>query len=1168
MCTLLAGHTMCGAQTGPTPATVVPGERLSDWVLRNYEVASTDVSALQWRASGQRAAQERLRQAVVANVPNEELSRWLQGLPLTGRVPLANADVRWLQIAPQDDPILRDGDSVVVPSRPRWVAVVSEIGIVCKVAHSAGRHAAEYLKACFGASTPALRDWAWVAQPDGRTARMGTAPWNAQSQDEPAPGAWLWAPSRSAAVAENVSDNLIRFLATQLPAEARPGEALLSVTPNDLSLARSSPPPADLRLTASDWGDIGLLQTPTARMAAVGAGRAHYANVQPYTRLNFMLQPFDWLEAGFRYTDISNRIYGPTVGSDQSLKDKSIDVKVRLLQEGLRWPELAVGVRDIGGTGLFAGEYLVASKRWGAWDASLGMGWGYAGGRHNLKNPLAGLDKNFDARSGNDNLNGGTVNAQNLFRGPTAMFGGVQWQAAGSPWLFKFELDGNDYQSEPDNNNQPSRTDFNFGAVYQYSPNLNLAVGFERGNRIMLGLTLHTDLRKLQSPKVLDPVLPAVQLNAGTTARQSAEQIAKAVAVYTGWTVERMSIDGGVITLAAQTDGAVMLDERVHRALVVLHSNAPAAVRTFVLFLQERGLPLSRLTIDRNEWVRQNTQAEAPALRLPARQIAPGEPELGVGMASEVQVNEVHLPRPKLQASWGPSYAQSLGGPDGFLLYQLGLQASAEYRLGNRTWLSGTANARVLDNYQNFKYDAESQLPRVRTDLRQYLTASRLTIPNLQLNHVADVGAGHYVSAYGGLLESMYAGVGAEWLYRPWQGKWAVGADINQVRQRNYKQDLLGQKDYEATTGHATLYWDTGWNDVRTKVSFGKYLAGDWGTTVDMQRVFQNGVAIGAWATKTNVSADQFGEGSFDKGIYVTIPFDLMLPKSAPGNANLIWNPLTRDGGARLDRKLSLFDLTNQRDSRAWLWRSVQSARNRSGTDMSYVLPAPGPSLGAQWLDGLLGVGSEVHAAGANPLLWAGAAVLGASLLDREADNWAKDHQSYDPGNRWKQFAKVSNGMPYAIAASVGALTTGIAGDGYAATATTSVLAAVSTLGLNAIAKFSVGRARPLEEQGVQSFQGFTSAASQSGFASNHVAAAFALVTPFAQQWDSPWLYALAATSALGRVQSREHFVSDTVAGGLLGYAIGSVYSSQQTSRNKPWAVTATPQSLQVSWTY
>lgn len=70
--------------------------------------------------------------------------------------------------------------------------------------------------------------------------------------------------------------------------------------------------------------------------------------------------------------------------------------------------------------------------------------------------------------------------------------------------------------------------------------------------------------------------------------------------------------------------------------------------------------------------------------------------------------------------------------------------------------------------------------------------------------------------------------------------------------------------------------------------------------------MFPNGIAIGAYATKTNVSAAKNGEGSFDQGVYLQTPFDALLPKSGPSSAT-IWNsPLIRDGGARLSKRYNL----------------------------------------------------------------------------------------------------------------------------------------------------------------------------------------------------------------------------------------------------------------------
>ncbi|MDY3199308.1 MAG: YjbH domain-containing protein, partial [Pseudomonadaceae bacterium] len=63
-----------------------------------------------------------------------------------------------------------------------------------------------------------------------------------------------------------------------------------------------------------------------------------------------------------------------------------------------------------------------------------------------------------------------------------------------------------------------------------------------------------------------------------------------------------------------------------------------------------------------------------------------------------------------------------------------------------------------------------------------------------------------------------------------------------------------------------------------------------------------------------NVSAEEFGEGSFDKGIYFTIPFDAFFARSTTSVGSIAWAPVTRDGGARLVRQYHLYDLTQARD--------------------------------------------------------------------------------------------------------------------------------------------------------------------------------------------------------------------------------------------------------------
>lgn len=1152
-------------------SAVVPGERVSDWLLRNA-AADADVTALHWQVQAERLQQGQLREAVLQSLYHDpqvglsldaraQLADWLRNLPLTGRLTLAIGDARWLQAVPSQDPVLGPGHAMLLLPRPRAVTVLAHDGRPCLVTHRSAALARDYLQACLGDAFAARVDRVWVAQPDGRTASYGIAPWTLEAQDEPGPGAWIWAPERDT-IPESVSDNLARFLATQLPGEtmAPSGQGAMRAAPRTDA---ASPPPRPAQLTASDWGEIGLLQTPSARMAPTGSMRLQLNQVQPYTRGTVMLQPLDWLEAGFRYSEIANRLSNPAVGN-QARTDKSIDFKLRLREESAIWPQVALGVRDLGGTGLFAGEYVVASKRLGNWDASVGLGWGYLGARGNIKNPFSVFGDKFNTRPRNTTTTGGTANLNMLFRGPAALIAGLQWHSPYDPLVLKFELDGNDYQNEPLGNQFRAKSPFNVGAVYRYSPNLDLSVALERGNKLSFGLTLHGGLDKLDSPKLLDPAPLAVQaLAPQQLAPQGWETAAETIERYTGWTVRDITHQHVTTTVRAETDGAIHLQERIDRAIKVLHRDAPASTTRFVLQLQDRGLPMSQVVVDRAEWLALNTRADPPALRLPAQQQLPGEAT--VLSAPQVEPSTSAYWRgkaPGFRASWGPSYTQILGGPDSFLLYQIGVHGWLEQRFTDNTWISAGLNLRLLDNYDKFTFVAPSNLPRVRTFQREYATASRLTMPVLQLTHVGALGGGHYGSVYAGMLESMYGGVGAEWLYRPWQGRIAWGVDINHVRQRDFRQNLRF-RDYSVNTGHATMYWDTGWNDVQVNLSVGRYLAGDVGATLEVKRTFSNGVAMGAWATKTNVSAAQFGEGSFDKGIYVTVPFDVMLPKSSPGAGSVVWNPLTRDGGARLGRQFPLYELTRQRDRRALQWGPASPPVRSSAENTGFIVSEPDASLLESTVPSARLLGHQVADVPASTWLMAGGAVLASSLLDKRAERWATRH----PGGNAKRLGDGANKLPYALALGAGLLYTGIGGEPASDTAETAIKAAAFTVGASFATRFVLGRARPNDGQGNHSFAGPGSSSFKSGFPSTHTAAAFALVTPFAQQYDMPWLYGVAAVTAFGRVHKREHWVSDTVAGAFLGYAIGSMLSDQQMGRNG-MRLSVTPRSVVASWEF
>lgn len=678
--------------------------------------------------------------------------------------------------------------------------------------------------------------------------------------------------------------------------------------------AQQAPPP-----TASEWGGIGLLQTPTARMAEDGDIAFTASHNSPYSRYNLTLQPFSWLEGSFRYINVSNLRYGETsLSGDQNYKDKSIDFKVRFWRE-TRWtPDLAFGVRDLGGTGFFSSEYLVASKNFGPIDASVGLATGYIGNRGDFSNPLGAIDDRFKERrpiAGSNINDAGKFGVSNMFKGPVGIFGGITYQTPWDPLLVKVEYDGNDYRREPRRNNLKQSTPVNIGLVYAPNRNVELTAAWERGEAAMFSLTLRGNPGHAPSaPKPFDP--PPTRIDRSALANQGAssatqpdwKSVAGDIDENAGFRVDSISRRGSELVIDGYQNRYASPAKGMGRAARIIGNTLDDSYDWYTFRTTRLGMPTVDMSIKR-ETIEAYLQGAAS--------------EDDLRRSTEISAPTANQTEPLYQAGsrpWGGGfsfgYRQNLGGPDGFILYQVSANASGSVFFRPNVWLTGSLSANVINNYDKFRYDAPSNVPRVRTDIRRYLNTSDLTMPNLQFNIAGRLGKDLYGIAYAGYLEWMYAGVGGELLYRPMGESWAVGANLNHLRQRDFNQHF-GLRDYRITTGHATLYYSFDAQErVVGSLSVGRYLAGDYGATINVARVFDNGMSMGAYVTKTDMSARDFGEGSFDKGIYFSIPFDSILPRSTRGSATINWAPLIRDGGAMMGRKYSLYSITGEREDR------------------------------------------------------------------------------------------------------------------------------------------------------------------------------------------------------------------------------------------------------------
>ncbi|MCC4786902.1 YjbH domain-containing protein [Vibrio splendidus] len=695
----------------------------------------------------------------------------------------------------------------------------------------------------------------------------------------------------------------------------------------------------EYRTSQMNFGGVGLMQMPTGRMAPEGEFNFSASFNNEYYFYNVSLQVMPWLETTVRYTQVQDLLYSGGADQDCSQNsfsgctkytDKGIDFKLRLIEEGYYLPEVSVGVRDFGGTGLFDGEFVAATKRFGPVDFTLGMAWGYMGTSGNFTNPLCKASDKYCERPSDYKGNGGSVDFERWFKGDAAIYGGFEYQTPYKPLTLKLEYDGNDYSQDfpvvRGGVDMTQHTPWNVGAVYRFTDWGSAKVSYERGDTLTLGFDLSTNFNEMYSVWRDTETAELRPSDVETVDDIDMAALAEELETIAGYEQAQILVDDNSIVVKGTQVKYRDRDVALERGATVITNAVPSYIDTYKIIENDKSMELTETTVDAQ-----------------AFKAAVNNSYLNAQTSDATDTHELerkksviyHDGRERFDVSISPNLAQSFGSAENFYLYSLGLYTNASFWALNNVELSGSLYVNLVDNYDKFNYeipsDGTDQTPRVRTLFRSYVD-DPVRLDRLQLTWFEDYGSGVYTQAYGGYLESMFAGVGGEILYRPFNQNWAIGADMTAISQRD-PESWFGTFDEEVqvnpddssrtykvidkgTTGFITGYYTPQWDflsDTLLKVGVGKFLAGDIGTRVDFSKQFKSGVIAGAFVSLTDMTTEEYGEGSYTKGFYVSIPFDLVTVKPSSSRAGFTWLPITRDGGQVLNKQYNLFDQTDAR---------------------------------------------------------------------------------------------------------------------------------------------------------------------------------------------------------------------------------------------------------------
>ena len=659
----------------------------------------------------------------------------------------------------------------------------------------------------------------------------------------------------------------------------------------------------------------GLIDMPTAEMAPEGQLSTTVDHYDGATKTTLTFQVTERLSASFRYSAVYGlNVQRPNPNAPPAFitnrispyYDRSFDLSFRLVNEGQYMPAINLGLQDLVGTGLFGGEYIVATKSIGErLRVSAGLGWGRLGSYGSIgstgSRPTSLLGE------------GGIPTYDRWFRGDVAPFAGLSYQLTDRMNL-SLEYSSDGYDREVQDGITEHDTPWNIGIDYQVSDALNFGVYALNGTAVGVNATLALNARKPAvtggaepAPVPVAPRAPGATRDLGWTTdpkRPATVQASVAKSLETeGLRLHGFDLSAKRAHVMIRNPRYDMRAQAVGRTARVLTRTLPASVEVLTITQVEKGMPVSSTSFRRSDLERLEN---APATEVLA--VAGFNDPLSAG-ARPALVDEAY---PRFDWTIGPFLNFSVFDPDNPVRANGGIRFQGDYHIARGLRASGSVSYKLFGDLDNVTI-GPSNLPRVRSNVAQYSLTDDPTLDYLTLAHYGRPAKDFYSRVTVGYLEKMYAGASGEVLWKPVDSRLALGAEVNYVMPRDFDQLFETRTRNTATgtipefNGHVSAYYDIG-NGFHGRVDAGRYLAGDWGATIALDREFANGWRVGAYATKTDVSSATFGEGSFDKGIRITIPLSWGTGSPTRSKTNTVIRSLSRDGGARLRVNGRLYD--------------------------------------------------------------------------------------------------------------------------------------------------------------------------------------------------------------------------------------------------------------------
>ncbi len=652
--------------------------------------------------------------------------------------------------------------------------------------------------------------------------------------------------------------------------------------------------------TPANTGFLGLNTIPNARIDNMGTVKAGSSVLNPFLHGFIGVQIATPLSITFRQSAETSNIFK---SADKLLS--GIDFKLRLAEETAYRPAIVIGSQSAIGHKRMAGEYIALSKRYNNFDFTAGLGWGRFGTAAHIKNPLRIFSQHF---SKNRDLRGeDSNNPSDWFTGnQVGIFGGVEYFSPVKGLSLKIDYGSDRYSVERSKPDFTAPSPWGFGLSYNYKGWINADIGMQGTDKLMGRISVQTNIAKWPYHQKLYKEPDPFQKNPANE-KNDISAIFEAT-INNDLDLNNVAIKDNTLYADLRLPEKIPAPQYIGRSARYISEYAHEDITEINLTLRKHNLRGTNITLLRKDIEKALINNSA----------SPNEIWNNAGFSNKkaksgqdilLKNNDERTP-----ISFILDNQLSLSEKDVGVLYRTSALVNTQNSpfLGFLSGLSLRIN--MADNLDKLNNTRTPALLPVRSDIADFTDAT-IAIEHSYLNYSYSITPELHSSITAGYLEEFYAGFGGEILYRPINSRFALGAEIWQVFRRAPNTFLNSELNgTQVTSGQASLWYDIPNYNVTAKFSAGRFLAGDTGISLGLEKRFLGGATISASTSISNQRDTDIYGGTTQTYSMLELSLPIGSIPYIPTGSEIKTTiaPLGRNTAQSINKPISLYELTEQ----------------------------------------------------------------------------------------------------------------------------------------------------------------------------------------------------------------------------------------------------------------